>query len=172
MGKHDIRKPADSVLESIKDEFRHDPETGEIFRRVGTLTKSKDCEYSRLVVNVGGTAYLCAHIIWFLEHGKWPSYMLNHKNGNSTDNTVSNLEETTHGYNLAGPRKNKRELPIGVYEKRGRYQARISSGGVFRTIGNYATPEEAEQAFIAEHLRIFGKHSRYYAGKRAQRFGS
>jgi hypothetical protein len=172
MGKHDIRTPVESILETIKDEFRHDPETGEIFRRVGTLTTSKSNDYSRIVVNVGGKTYLCAHIIWFLEFGKWPEKMINHINGVSTDNAITNLEEVSHSANLLGKRKNRRELPIGVYKKRDRFQARITAKGVFRTIGNYATPEEAEKAFITEHLRTFGKHSRYYGGKRAQRFGS
>jgi hypothetical protein len=171
---HDILPPNENTLARLKDEFRHDPETGELFRRVGTLTIGKKTGYRRLVASTGeNRARLVAHIIWFLEHDKWPTTMLDHINGDSLDNRLVNLREIHHGGNLAnskGDWERKYKLPIGVYPKRGKFQARINRKGRFITLGIFDTPEEAEKVFIAEHLAKFGEHSRYFDGKRKQRF--
>jgi hypothetical protein len=173
MGRHDTATPNQETLDRIREEFRHDPATGELFRRVGTLAVDKYGN-ARLVVSVKTSRNkLVSHVIWFLEHGSWPTTMLDHRDGDSLNNRPKNLRQSTHSRNLAGARKHRRSLPIGVYAKRDRFQARINGGhGAMRTIGIFDTPEEAEQAFIAEHLRRFGSHSRYFDGKREQRFSS
>jgi hypothetical protein len=171
MGRHDVRLPDQQTLDTIRDEFRHDPQTGELFRRVGTLAIAKG-GYQRLCVNIEGKLFTAAHVIWFLEYGQWPNSMLDHADGDSLNNRPSNLREVTHSANLANSKTRNRPLPTGVYAKKGRFQARITSNQSHRTIGIFDTPEEAEKAFIAEHLRRFGKHSRYFAGPRTQRFTS
>jgi len=171
MGKHDTSQPDQQMLDTIHDEFRHDPQTGELFRRVGTLTVSKT-GYRRLCVNICAKVRSVAHVIWFLEHGHWPKSMLDHTDGDSLNNRPANLREASHSANLANSKQRNRPLPTGVYAKRGRFQARINSNGCLRTLGIFDTPEEAEKVFIAEHLRRFGQHSRYFNGSRTQRFSS
>jgi hypothetical protein len=166
-----MARPRKAILDRIQDEFRHDPETGELFRRVGTLSVSKT-GYERLNVSIDGQLFLVAHVIWFLEHGEWPKHMLDHINQDSCDNRPENLREITHGGNLANSKHRKRPLPTGVYIKRGRFQARINNKGILVVLGSFNTPEEAEKAFIAAHLQRFGEHSRYFEGKRQQRFSS
>jgi hypothetical protein len=167
----EIKPPSQAILATICEEFRHDRKTGELFRRVGTPTLDKYGDI-RFVVNTAGRKSLVAHVIWFLEYGRWPASLIDHADGDSANNCVKNLRETTHGRNLANSRRNRRTLPVGVYAKRGKFQARIATKSAFRTLGTFDTPKEAEQVFIAEHLRRFGRHSRYFNGPRKQRFGS
>jgi len=171
MGVHDVKQLDQATLDRLRDEFRHDPRTGELFRRVGTLAIGKK-GYRQLRVNIGGKCSSVAHIVWFLEHGRWPNSMLDHMNGDSLDNRPSNLREVTHSTNLANSKHRNRLLPTGVYAKNGRFQARISVNKALRTLGTFDTPKEAEDTFIAEHLRRFGAHSRYFTGRITQRFSS
>ena len=125
----EIKPPSQAILAMIREEFRHDRDTGELFRRVGTPSIDKYGNV-RLVVNAAGRKSLLAHIIWFLEHGRWPTSLIDHVDGDSANNCVDNLRETTHGQNLTNSHRNRRVLPIGVYAKRGKFQARIGVKGV------------------------------------------
>jgi hypothetical protein len=55
-----------------------------------------------LVIGINGSTYVAHHLAFVLYEGRWPELgkVINHLNGNKTDNRRCNLQETTHAGNL------------------------------------------------------------------------
>ena len=55
------------------------------------------------------------------------------------------------------------KLPRGVSETpNGQYRVRLNTKGIRRCLGTYDTVEEADEAYKAAHIELFGTESRYY----------
>jgi hypothetical protein len=87
------------------------------------------------------------------------SDIVDHINGNSLDNRRENLRIVSASINCA----NRQYEPgvsgyRGVHPsaKPGRWRARIKSGGPLRTLGTFASPEEAALAYNHAALKAFG----------------
>lgn len=90
--------------------------------------------------------------VWERHRGEVPAgKQIHHRNGNSLDNRLENLEALS--IRLHGSLKiwNRNGLPRGVAFFKGRrkpFVARIGFNSKSRTIGYFATPEEAHQAYL------------------------
>lgn len=107
-------------------------------------------------ISVGGKLYKRAWIIFWKKYGRFPKPLVDHINGDSLDDRISNLREASYqlnSQNRAIGRKG-RNLPMGVkvswQNKIGecRYEARIKHNGRYICLGSFATPEEASKAYI------------------------
>ena len=81
-------------------------------------------------------------------------FVVDHKNNNSLDNRLKNLQIITHRENSTKDRK--RNLPTGVSFKGNKYQARIQINGKNKHLGYFLTPEEASNAY-QNHLKLIEK---------------
>lgn len=86
---------------------------------------------------------------------------VDHRNGNGLDNRRSNLSTCTYGENLHRQRKATSSAGIkGVYrERNGRYRAKIERNGEQRSLGTFATVEEAATAYAEAERELFGRAS-------------
>lgn len=129
----------------LVDEEFADAVSGRVWFRIGR-------DYLGAVV--GGRIVKLHRFVWALKHGSVPA-MLDHINGVRWDNRIANLRPATPSLNSlnAGGSPSKRSgLPKGVRAvKSGSlpFEARISVGGRRRTLGSFATPEEASAAYEA-----------------------
>jgi len=92
-----------------------------------------------------------------------PGEIVDHINGDVSDNRRENLRICTRLENTWNRRANRNKrsgLPLGVHtQKNGRFFAYIQHLGKQKRIGTYATVSEAAAAFAAESLRLRGAFS-------------
>jgi len=114
---------------------------------------------SRFIPNSSMPAH---RALWTMVHGDIPTGMvIDHINGEPSDNRISNLRLVTKGENCLNRRNKKRSsgLPKNINKISGGYSV---SFGV--NSGRYDTLDEATEASLAASLRWFGTFSREHGG--------
>jgi hypothetical protein len=136
--------------ERLRELLSYDPDTG-IFIWRRTL-KAAGAINSRgyQVIKIGGTI-LKAHrlaIFYMTEHP--PFDVVDHIDGNKTNNRYSNLRPCTKSENQHNRiRAWGKSGLLGVVAIRKRFRATIFSDGKQRHLGMFDTPEEAHRAYLA-----------------------
>jgi hypothetical protein len=90
-------------------------------------------------------------VIWALVHGVWP-LEIDHINGDTADNRLSNLRAVSHAINGRNLRRkvNNTSGVCGVYKRpSGRWCASITVSGKDKSLGTFDTLAEAAQARAA-----------------------
>jgi hypothetical protein len=105
-------------------------------------------------------AHYAHRLAWLFTHGEWPKWEIDHINGDGLDNRICNLREATHIQNAANKKvstKSKTGYPgVWLLKKSGRWQAKIR----LQRLGEFDTQEEAEAAYRAAALVLFGDFAR------------
>lgn len=97
--------------------------------------------------------YIAIHrAVWIMHFGEIPfGFMIDHKNGQKTDNRIENLRlasPSLNSQNRLFAHKNSLTGFLGVKKVKRRYQARIQAGKSRVNLGMFASPEEAHAAYI------------------------
>lgn len=112
------------IPESIRDEIVYDPETGDFFRRIGSVHSAGYVTFSHK-----NRIYLAHRVAYFLMTGEQP-IEVDHINRDRADNRWCNLRNVTSQQN-----KLNRRFKGGVYLGRnGYWQARIEREGVVHNL--------------------------------------
>lgn len=146
--------------EQLKTLLRYDLETGFFTWRAskgraaaGSIAGSPD-KNQHILITIDGKRYAAHRLAWLYVTGKWPAGEIDHREGRS--NRWGNLRDVDHNINmqnLRAPmrRKNRSTPHLGVRRAdnaRNPWQATIRVDGKFRSLGSYATPEQAHAAYI------------------------
>ena len=145
----------------VRDLFEFDRSTGVIKwrvtgpgRRLDRLAGSKD-RHGYLQTRVGGRIYFNHRLVWLFVHGHWPENVIDHINGNTTDNRIENLRDVPRKTNQENQRKaaasNKTTGLLGasLHKKTGKYVAAIQTDRKTKYLGLYATPDQAHAAYLS-----------------------
>lgn len=147
--------------------FFYDPGTGVFTRRIAS-GKAKAGEvagcarpdgYVRICVN--GRKQYAHRLAWLYVTGQWPDRLIDHVDGNPSNNAITNLRLVTHSGNQQNRRrgqKNNKTGLLGVCQFNGKYRATISKGGAYLSLGLYQTKEEAFAAYLRakRNLHAYG----------------
>lgn len=150
---------------------RYDKESGDLFwlndkYRGGegsSLAHKKGCLASsvrkdgRKVLRLDGKLYLSYRVAWLLANGSWPKGEIDHINGISSDDRLSNLRDVTRGINQENLRKSYvskgSSKLLGVFKnkksKSKPWRSSICVGRKQISLGAFATEEEAHAAYVA-----------------------
>lgn len=145
-----------TLEERLKEAFWYEADTGLLYSR-----------YSRTGAHVHGPAgckepdgyvrvmfeyqrFLAHNLAWFLHYGVWPKQHIDHINGIRDDNRIINLRDVSHRENCANMAVHRNGKRRGTsLQINGRWQARITVDNRAKSLGQFDTEEEAEQAYLA-----------------------
>lgn len=100
---------ADDIIREI---YSYDSGTGWIFRDDRMLS-GKSCKGGYLQINIFGKMVMAHRLAWFLYYGSWPSKLIDHINGNTSDNRIDNLREASPSDNQTNGRT-RRDSTSGI----------------------------------------------------------
>lgn len=152
---------------AILDHFAYDPETG-VFtwavdyngRVKGSIAGKKKKSYHSITWK---NKHIAAHRLAFLfMTGAMPTLLVDHINGDRSDNRWANLREVT----TAGNAQN-RKMPLGqsgvtgvvFHKKSGKWQAQIGAEGRHFYLGLFDDVDSARAAYVSAKTRLHGEIS-------------
>ena len=150
--------------EEAKRTFDYDPETGVIRWvksgsgiTVGSVAGNSTKRY--VWIKYHGR-YLAGHkVAWLLSYGEWPSHVVDHVNGVTTDNRISNLRRASVVENIRN-RQVRSDNASGFkgIQKRGpnKWRARIFLSGKSVHLGFFESAEAAHGAYVKAAKEHFG----------------
>ena len=153
--------------EFILSIFNYDPITGIITRKirrgnrragsiVGVLNKN-----GYLETEINDICYQAHRLIWFYVYKVWPKELIDHINGNTADNTLTNLRECTilqNSQNRSKPKNNTSGFKgVSFYKKLDKWVAHLGINGTQKHLGYYVTPEEASEAYNKAAKELHGE---------------
>lgn len=149
----------------LLDYFTYNPDTGIFIRRKAAKKgKSKAGDFCGYVENTGysafnacGRKYLAHRLAWLYVYGEFPEGMIDHINGNKTDNRIHNLRVVTNGenqQNIHRPSANNKSGLLGVSRNKKRWKAEIRANNMREHIGTFDSPEQAHAAYMERKMDL------------------
>jgi hypothetical protein len=149
----------------VREIFHYDPDTGlfiwktktaknvVIGKMAGWLT-----DQGYVVLNILGKRFKAHSIAWLYVTGVPPACIIDHIDGNPSNNKFCNLREATLSQNQHNKRKERSKAFKGVrpYNNTGKWKSYIRVKGKQESLGVYDTPEEAHRAYCAKALELYG----------------
>lgn len=148
----------------LKDRLDYDPATGEFTyladgRRAGWVSGNR-----YRYISVRCVPYLAHRLAFLFTTGCWPLHLVDHRDGDRTNNRWTNLREATPSQNGANcsVRADSGTAVKGVIfvASCGLYRARIRLRGKTAHIGYYRTKQDAAAAYWAAASTVFGEFAR------------
>jgi hypothetical protein len=157
MTYHTPKRPTDHQLALIKERFElvngivvvktkypHSPEVGE--------QAGGDNGRGYLRIRVAGRLMCIHNAAWFLYHGFWPDQMLDHIDGNPSNNDPTNLRLSSGTKNqraFKATKKNASSKFRGVHRiaRDSKWRAAISTRGKVKHLGQFNIEAEAAVAY-------------------------
>lgn len=100
---------------------------------------------------ISGRGYKASRLAWFYVYGKWPLNHIDHINGNTLDDRISNLRDVSQRENNSNLERHRMGSLVGAsYSKKWRkkhWMARIKTAGKTENLGYFLTELEAHEAY-------------------------
>jgi hypothetical protein len=123
----------------------------------GTLTEDG---YRRIWIE--GRQYRAHRLAWLYMTGEWCPLLIDHRDGNPSNNRWSNLRKATLSQSNANrrvPRNNRCGLK-GVSRKGSGWRAAIHKNKRKHYLGIFPTPQAAHAAYVTAARKLFGEFAR------------
>lgn len=106
-----------------------------------------------IIISIGYKNYKAHRLAWLCTYGELPSSMLDHINGNRSDNRIENLRQVTNCVNqrnvVAANSNSKSGLRGAAWSKSvKKWRAQIKVNGKDVSLGYFDTKEEAHEAYM------------------------
>jgi hypothetical protein len=141
----------------LRELVDYDPSTGVFTRKIRHWCAKKGqiagCRTpdGRLCFRVDGKLYLAHRLAWLYVHGKLPVGVIDHINGDHSDNRIENLRDVPRVVNQQNLRKamaGSQTKLLGASPHGSGFRAEIRVGGVKKYLGTYRTAEEAHRVYV------------------------
>lgn len=142
--------PLDVML--LRSLLAYDPETG-VIRWIGSGKEAGCVRGGRYrVIRIGGVLHYAHRLAYAIHNGIDPVGLIDHLNGNGLDNRANNLRVASRSVNAQNLHRAHRDSStglLGVQRNHSGWQALIWANGKRKSLGTYATPEQAHEAYVA-----------------------
>jgi hypothetical protein len=159
------------TAEELRSRLEYNPETGLLYWKKGspragkeafTTVNTRGYKATTFRPRNGPATTLSAHrAAWAIHYGEFPSGIIDHINGDKTDNRIKNLRDVTNAENARNSalgRKNKSGvLGVFVHKQTGKWCAQISAFGKHVGLGLFSSQSDAIIARKAAE-RVLGYH--------------
>jgi len=142
--------------------WKRKPHKGQIDDLVGlsnVLAKHRICI---LRINKKSVSFVESNVIWFLRTGEWTEKIIEHKDGNPTNNAVSNLRLATQSDNLCNTtiRSDNKTGSKGIYSRYGSWSVQLWKDKKCYNFGVYKSLETAKIVRKLAEQRFHGEFAR------------
>ena len=100
--------------------------------------------------SINNQKFLAHRVVWAISNGSWPAESIDHINVVKTDNRPCNLRDVCHQENCFNQKRSKRNASgatgVSFDKSRDMYEAYVCPNGRKRTLGRFATFDEAVAA--------------------------
>lgn len=128
----------------------------------GSVFMGRDGKYYR-EITYKKEKWRAHRVIWKMHHGTEPPEILDHIDGDGTNNRIENLREATihqNGWNVRKSSRNKSGYKgVSFNKEKNRWRSAIRIMGKDILIGYYKTPEEAS---VAYQKAAMAYHAEFY----------
>lgn len=158
-------------IEELREALDYDPATGVLtWKKPGNLqqnahligtragTVRKD---GRRLITVKSKMLLASRVAWAIHHGVWPRRLIDHRDLDRGNDSLSNLREATNAQNTQNQPGSASSGLKGAYRMwNGTWYSRIQAEGESIYLGSFETSEEAAAAYAAASARLHGEFGR------------
>jgi hypothetical protein len=146
--------------------FSYDPDTGVI---TGPRSQQKPRPDGYVKVSAWNGSGTCVHVFghrlaWFLAYRQSPPDVIDHINGNPSDNRLANLRPATRTQNLINSKlrvdNSSGFKGVSWNKKSEKWVAQIQIRGKRHRIGFFDCPREAHHAYMEEARAHYGEFAR------------
>ena len=147
------------IESQLAEVLRYEPSTGLLFwtDKAHKSVKNKQAGTANhlgyIIVLFKGKPYKAHRLAWLLTYGRWPSKMIDHIDGNTSNNAISNLRDVDNSTNQCNRHKariDSKSKLMGASSFRNKWRAQIKRNGVIKYLGLYDTAFEAHEAYKLE----------------------
>lgn len=146
----------------VRELFAYDPETGEFRRLVRLAQRHHVGDRGDVSINTGplkgyrrvafdSVRFLAHRVAWLHVYGEWPVDMIDHINGDKSDNRIANLRQATASLNAQNKRKAQKNCAsglIGAHKHKNGWYAKVYLNKQLAYGKVFKTPEEAHAAYV------------------------
>lgn len=165
------RNAADLTAERLRELLDYDPGTGIFTNRTRRSTNTvvgAQAGYAKRagyrVIRLDRILYYANRLAWLYVHGEWPKGMVDHADGDPSNDRIGNLRDATRAQNgwNAGVRADNTSGHRGVHWSKihERWVASIQVNGRRTCLGYFADITAAAKAYDAAAARLFGAYAR------------
>jgi hypothetical protein len=144
--------------DELKARAHYDPTTGFFTSRItGKILVSTEAQGYRVMRLSKKCTHKQHRLAFLYMTGEWPKGVVDHINGNKTDNRWENLRDVTIQMNLQNTskaRKNSTTGLLGVYPHGKRFFSQIQVSGKFIRIGTFDCAVEAHIAYLTTKQKL------------------
>lgn len=151
-------KANDVTAAQVRERLSYDPDTG-VFthimgrragERVGTVSQN-----GYVMIRILGRLRLAHRLAWLLSHDAWPTYAIDHINGDRADNRLVNLRDVPHAANMRNSNNAKKRLLVGAaLTPTGKWSSAVHRYGVADPLGEFQTADQANAEYLAAKQRV------------------